>query len=109
MRAYWRTSESSLFGRLEHARVHNAHALYRMIDGLCPLPGKSFSSLPPVTDGASSAEREAEAQRFLASFEAILCGHKASQMLSHLSYGISFSHAEMKAIVLLLVPRGRRL
>jgi hypothetical protein len=72
VRAYWRTSESSLFCRLEHAHMHNAHALYRMIDGLCPLPGK-----PPVSDDASSAEREAEAQRFLASFEAILCGHKA--------------------------------
>ena len=48
-----------------------------MIDGLCPLPGNGFSSLPPVCGPGSSTEREAEAQRFLASFEAILCGKKA--------------------------------
>jgi hypothetical protein len=75
-RTYWRTFQSSLFRRLEHARVHNSHALYRMIDGLCPLPGNGFSSFPPVSGAGSSAEREAEARQFLASFEAILCGNK---------------------------------
>ena len=75
-RVFWRTCESSLFRRLEHARIHNAHALYRMIDGICPLPGAGFSNLPPASDAASDAEREADARRFLESFEAILCGNK---------------------------------
>ena len=72
-RTYWRLSESSLFRRLEHARVHNAHKLYRMIDKLCPLAGTGFSSFSPA---AASADAENEAQNFLASFKEILCGTK---------------------------------
>ena len=75
-RLFWRTSQSSLFRRLEHARVHNAHKLYRMIDKLCPVPGSGFSSFSHSDEAASDAEREADAQKFLASFEEILTGKK---------------------------------
>ena len=119
-RLFWRTSESSLFRRLEHARVHNAHKLYRMIDRLCPLPGKGWSNFDPHDEASSDAEREAEAKRFLASFEAILTGAKPVPDAARSQFWLQFvpqgvggaalaSHPTWQEVMLVVFPTHKKM